>query len=82
MATVKQPIRARSLNPGETTRHWNTIRNAVSQTSLFRMKQGKGDVCTQAIPWQWSQIVIYFNYAQKQDKLPFPVKTTKYKAIL
>ena len=41
MHTVKKPIRARSPNFGETAGYWNTIRNGVTQTSLFRVKQRK-----------------------------------------
>ena len=41
MPTVKKPIRVRSPNSGETAGFWNTIRNGVTQTSLFRVKQRK-----------------------------------------
>ena len=49
VAIVKQPIKALSTNSWKTAGYWNTISDAVSQTSLFRGWKEIGDVCTQAI---------------------------------
>ena len=48
VAIVKQPIKALSTNSWKTAGYWNTISDAVSQTSLFRGWKEIGDVCTQA----------------------------------
>ena len=49
VAIVKQPIKALSTNSWKTAGYWNTIRDSVLQTSLFRGWKEIRDVCRQAI---------------------------------
>ena len=63
MPTVlKKPIRARSPNSGETAGYWNTIRNGVTQTSLFHVKQRKKETSARRLAHNNMICLLPYNY--------------------